>query len=139
MRTCASVTFNHDLQSPSNARAWIDELTQYLDNGNSATDKPARVLWYSPAHVLSSLRADAAHTSWHNIAMLDAHARAMLSMIGASVIDVAAVSQSMWEATYDGVHYLRRGSDGVWRGCVSGMMFQVALNAMFPDCDGTSS
>ena len=44
--------------------------------------------------------------------------------MGIPIADATIVTQSMWEAAYDGLHYLR-GSNDNWNGHISTFVFQV--------------
>ena len=54
--------------------------------------------------------------------------------MGVPIIDATAVTQSQWEAAYDGLHYLQGHYTGKWFGKVAGVVFHVALNAVFQKC-----
>ena len=56
-----------------------------------------------------------------------------MKKLGVPVADATIVTQSMWEAAYDGLHYLR-GSNDNWNGHISNMVTQMILNTIFPTC-----
>ncbi len=55
--------------------------------------------------------------------------QAAMRDIGVEIVDLTSVTQSYFDGTYDGLHYLFRDE-----GRVSNMMLQVILNALFPTC-----
>ena len=51
--------------------------------------------------------------------------------MGGEIADATIVTQSQWEASWDGLHYLS-GSNDNWNGHISNMVTQVAVLATVP-------
>jgi hypothetical protein len=125
---------------------WTADLVKYLGNGKYLSDPPAvagrpgvsrpmRLIFYGAPYIFSQAHPGTDYVTTHRHQVYDAHVRAELEKIGAEVVDSRIITKSMWESTYDGLHYLRGGAND-WLGSVSTMVFHATLNTIFPDCDG---
>ena len=126
--------------------AWMGNLTRYLDNGkvlsHPATvagrpgiSRPMKLIWFGAPFVFSPAHAGTDYVTTYRHQKYDRYAQGVMRGLGVPVVDAAAVTQSQWESAYDGLHYLRGGNDN-WIGSTSGMVFQVILNTIFPNCVG---
>ena len=82
------------------------------------------MFWYAAPFVFSPAHAGTDYVSTHRVLKFDRMCREAMKAIGVPIVDATAVTQSMWEASWDGVHYLR-GSNDNWNGHISNMVFQV--------------
>lgn len=90
---------------------------------------------FSPAHSNSD------HVTMHRHQTMDKYSQAAMRSIGIPVVDAAVVTQSRFEESYDGVHFLfsfSQGSSEAWFGSVSFMVGQVVLNTIFQTCAGAA-
>lgn len=73
----------------------------------------------------------------HRTRVFSEISEAAVRKVGIPVIDWGAVTQSRWDASYDGLHYASNmgGEDNVV-GQVTMSEYQVALNVIFPTCTG---
>jgi hypothetical protein len=134
-------------ESMDEHRTWMNELVRYLGDavehpatvpGRPGLNKPMQLLWYAAPFVLSQAHAGTPHVTTHRVLAMDRAARHAMTKIGVPILDATMMTQSQWEAAYDGLHYLR-GSNDNWNGNVAVMVFHAGLNAIFPDCDSSNS
>jgi hypothetical protein len=92
--------------------------------GRPGLSAPIRMFWYAAPFVFSPAHAGTEWVTTHRVLKFDRMCREAMKAIGVPIVDATAVTQSMWEAAYDGLHYLR-GSNDNWNGHVSNMVFQV--------------
>jgi hypothetical protein len=92
--------------------------------GRPGLSKPLRLLWFAAPFVFSPAHAGTDYVSTHRVLKFDRMAREAMQKIGVPIADATAITQSMWEAAWDGLHYLR-GSNDNWNGHISNMVFQV--------------
>ena len=115
----------------------MDALVQYLDKGAAlhspptvpgrpGLSKPMRLLWFAAPYVFSPAHAGTDYVSTHRVLKFDRMAREAMQKIGVPIADATMITQSMWEAAYDGLHYLR-GSNDNWNGHISNFVFQVCV------------
>ena len=88
-------------------------------------------MWLSPPFTLSAAHPGKEYVTTYKMLKFDAYAREAMKAIGVPIIDTTVVTRSMWESAHDGIEY-RRGTAGQ----TAAMMFQTALNAIFPTCTG---
>jgi hypothetical protein len=95
------------------------------------------LLWFAAPFVFSPAHAGTDHVSTHRVLTFDRMAREAMQKIGVPIADATAVTQSMWEAAWDGLHYLS-GSNDNWNGHISNMVFQARGQSgtlrVFPAC-----
>jgi hypothetical protein len=60
----------------------------------------------------------------------------MTRAAGAAIVDWFNMTRSRWESSWDGLHYACQLNGDNWGSQVASMMFQVALNVLFPECTG---
>jgi hypothetical protein len=94
--------------------------------GRPGLSAPIRMFWYAAPFVFSPAHAGTDYVSTHRVLKFDRMCREAMKAIGVPIADATAVTQSMWEAAYDGLHYLR-GSNDNWNGHVSNAVQQVCL------------
>jgi hypothetical protein len=126
---------------------WTADLVKYLGNGKYLSDPPAvagrpgvsrpmRLIFYGAPYIFSQAHPGTDYVTTYRHQVYDRYVREALEGIGAEVVDGGAITKSMWESAYDGLHYCRGSSDNLY-GSVSLMEYHVVLNTIFPDCDGT--
>jgi hypothetical protein len=86
--------------------------------------RPIRMFWYAAPFVFSPAHAGTDYVSTHRVLKFDRMCREAMKAMGVPIADATAVTQSMWEGAYDGLHYLR-GSNDNWNGHVSNVVQQV--------------
>ena len=71
----------------------------------------------------------------HRTRRFSLHSEAVMRSIGVPIVDWYQLTQSRWDASYDGLHYAGQldGNDYMG-GQVPMMEYQVGLNALFPEC-----
>lgn len=67
-------------------------------------------------------------------ALFTQYSEAAMRSIGVPIADNRAVTQSRWEASYDGLHYASTTSGDNWASQVASMEYQVVMNVIFPKC-----
>ena len=107
-----------------------------LSTGRPGLSKPIRLFWFAAPFVFSPAHAGTDYVSTHRVLKFDRMAREAMQKVGVPIADATMITQSMWEAAYDGLHYLhfQYGSYDDWRGHISNFVFQVIWNAIFPTC-----
>jgi hypothetical protein len=60
--------------------------------------------------------------------------RLAMKSMSIPILDAMVVTQSMWESSNDGLHYMSGHQSDVWKGHTGSFVFQVALNTIFPTC-----
>ncbi len=101
--------------------------------GRPGLSKPLRLLWFAAPFVFSPAHAGTDYVSTHRVLKFDRMAREAMQKIGVPIADATAITQSMWEAAYDGLHYLR-GSNDNWNGHISSFVQQVQVCTGLPWC-----
>jgi hypothetical protein len=101
--------------------------------GRPGVSRPMRMVFFGAPYIFSQAHAGTDYVTTHRHQKIDEYAREQMEKIGVPVVDGGAITKSMWESAYDGLHYLRGSSDN-WYGSVSTMVSQAVLNAIFPDC-----
>jgi hypothetical protein len=94
------------------------------------------MLWYSAPFTYSPAHDGTPWVTTHRVLAMDRYAQRIARSMGFAVIDATSVTQTQWESAYDGLHYLKGRFDDRWHGKIAGMVFQVALNAVFQECSG---
>jgi hypothetical protein len=92
-----------------------------------------RMIWYGMPFVFSPAHAGTDYVSTHRVLTFERMSREVVTAMGVPIADGSMVTQSMWEAAYDGLHYLR-GSNDNWNGHISSVVTQVILNTIFGKC-----
>ena len=98
-----------------------------------------RVLWYAAPFTYSPAHAGTDWVTTHRVLTMDRYAQAVVRDIGVDVIDATIVTQSQWESSYDGLHYLKGRYDDRWYGKTSEALFHVTLAAVLSGCSGEAS
>jgi hypothetical protein len=65
---------------------------------------------------------------------MDEMSRQAMKAMNITIVDAKIVTQSMWESSYDGLHYLYGCENDNWSGHTSSFIFQIILNAIFSVC-----
>jgi hypothetical protein len=94
--------------------------------GRPGLSAPLRLIWFAAPFVFSPAHAGTEHVSTYRVLTFDRMCREAMKAMGVPIADATAVTQSMWEAAWDGLHYLS-GSNDNWNGQVSNMVFQVGM------------
>ena len=131
-------------QTFENHKKWMADLQAYLENGKVIANpapvpgrpglsKPMKLIWFSPPYLFSQAHEGTDYVTTYRQQVYEAYARKVVEGMGIPVADAGIITKAMWEAAYDGLHYLKGSSDN-WYGSVSSMVFQAILNVIFPDC-----
>jgi hypothetical protein len=106
--------------------------------GRPELSAPLRLIWFAAPVVFSQAHAGTDYVTTHRVLTYDRMCRDAMTKIGVPILDAAMLTQSRWEAAYDGVHYLS-GSNDNWNGHVSWMVFHAAMNVLFPKCGSSDT
>ena len=104
--------------------------------GRPGISTPSRLIWLSAPYTFCQSRKANTYMTTARTASMSGYSAGVMRGMGFPIADVTQVTQSRWDAAYDGLHYAARGGDDHWLGAVSGMNYQVVLNVMFPTCLG---
>lgn len=99
---------------------------------------PAKLVWYSSPQTFSKGRKQNSYLTAARMAVMAQYEASVMRSLGIPVADARMVTQSRWDATYDGIHYarpIRTELSDHWVGVVSGMFSQVVLNTVFSGCE----
>ena len=134
------------MQTYEKEAAWLDAFKSYFGNGSEVFEpqpvagrpllnKPLRALWYKPPVTHSRGYDFYTYLTHHRHEVFAADIEEFVKGIGFDVANIKAMSQSRWEATFDGMHYIMGiHQDIEWQGCVGSQFEHVVLNYVFPSC-----
>ena len=92
------------------------------------------MIWLSAPTTFAHARTGNVYMSTHRTTMFTKQSEAVMRKIGVPVVDGLAVTQSRWEASYDGLHYASDIGGDNWGSQVAMMLYEVVLNVMFQRC-----
>eukprot|EP00300_Choanocystis_sp_HF-7_P027434 c32543_g1_i1.p1 GENE.c32543_g1_i1~~c32543_g1_i1.p1 ORF type:complete len:745 (+),score=89.81 c32543_g1_i1:1029-3263(+) len=97
-------------------------------------ETPMRALWYIAPYIFSQAHSHSEHlTSWRST-VYSRLATQRMRNLGISTLDTFSMTQSRWEDSWDGLHYMQSTIEDPGHGIASAMVQQAVLNAVFPTC-----
>ena len=102
--------------------------------GRDHVSTPTRLIWLSAPATFAHARPGNVYMSTHRTTTFTKLSEAVMRKIGVPVVDGLAVTQSRWDASYDGLHYANRVEGDNWGSQVAMMLYEVVLNVMFQRC-----
>lgn len=110
---------------------------QYPDRPNIS--RPSRLIWFSAPAVVSQGREHNTYITTQRAKAQEEYSVELMKRMGVSIVDGWRITQSRWDASYDGIHYLLQFGPDYWVSHTSNMVTQVLFNVIFPNCSGPST
>lgn len=106
--------------------------------GRPSISTPARFVWFTAPSVFSQARSGNIYLSTARARLQSKYIADAMRELGFPIVDAEIITQSRWDASYDGLHYASAGGtvDESWYSQVSYMVYQAVLNTVFPTCSG---
>ena len=95
-----------------------------------------RMVWFSAPATFSHARTGNIYMSTHRTTRFTQHMEGVMRDMGVPIVDGRAITQSRWDASYDGLHYASVINGDNWGSQVASMEYQVVMNTVFPTCTG---
>lgn len=107
--------------------------------GRPLLSLPTRFIWFSAPRVVTQARPENVYLTQHRVIEFEKYSKSVMRGMGFPIFDAGMMSQSRWDASYDGLHYLLQYSPDNWASHTSNMMAQAMMNVIFPTCSAVAA